>query len=58
MRALLCAGCLLAVEKVGSVWGTEKVAAVDVKEKEDVSEEAGGFVDENMGNGSMGLARE
>lgn len=57
MRALLCVACLLAVEKVGSVWDTEEVAA-EVKEKEEVSREMGGSVDENLRNGSMGLARQ
>ena len=58
MRALLCVACLLAVEKVGRDWDTEEVAAEGVKEKEGIRREVGGSVDGNMGNGSMGLARE
>jgi hypothetical protein len=57
LQALLHVGCLLAVEKMGRVWVTVEVVA-EAKEKEGESPEAGGFVDENMGNGSMGLARE
>jgi hypothetical protein len=58
LQALLCVGCLLAVEKVGKLWGTEEVAEDEVKEYEGVGLEVRGFVDENMGKGSMGLARE
>jgi len=46
------------VEKVGRDWDTEEVAAEGVKEKEGIRREVGGSVDGNMGNGSMGLARE
>jgi hypothetical protein len=57
MRALLCVACLLSVEKVGSVWSTDKVAA-EVKNAVGVSREVAGLVDKNIGNGSMGLARK
>jgi hypothetical protein len=43
---------------VGRDWDTEEVAAEEVKEKEGIPREVGGSVDGNIGNGSMGLARE
>jgi hypothetical protein len=57
-RAFLCAGCLLAVEKVGKLWDAVEGEAKEVEENESVIREVGVIGDENMGNGSMELARE
>ena len=63
---MLCARCLLGVEKAGRNWVQEEIEVNDVKEAEEVKEkdssrllreELGRFGDENMGKGSMWLAR-
>jgi hypothetical protein len=46
------------VEKVGTLWDAVEGDAEEVEENDGVSREVGGIVDENMGNGSTGLARE
>jgi hypothetical protein len=43
---------------MGRVWVEELVATEEVKVEEGESWEVGGFVGENMGDGSTGLARE
>jgi hypothetical protein len=46
------------VEKAGRDWATEEAIAEEVKAEEGVNRDVDGFVGENMGNGSTGLARE
>jgi hypothetical protein len=69
LRALVCARCLLGVEKVGRDWATEdEVKGVtEVKEIEEARERAGavrmedeicGFGEDNMKDSSTKLARE
>ena len=67
LEALLCVECLLAVEKVGRDWMKTRVEVNDVKEVEGVeekdgtrqlTEEEGGFGEDNMKEYSTKLARE
>lgn len=64
MRALLCVGCLLGVEKVGRIWATEELEVEevkDLKEREGAKrpeEEMDGFCEKNMEDRSSELARE
>ncbi len=67
LQALLCVEGLLVVEKMGSVWVREDLAVEvtteidDAKAKEGakmLSEQKAEFDDENIENGSTGLARE
>lgn len=69
MRALVCAGCLPGVEKMGRVWAEDAVVeeAEEVKNVKEAKEREGarrfeeemdGFCEENMENGSSELARE
>jgi hypothetical protein len=67
LQTLLCVGCLLPVEKAGRSWVQRNIEVEEAAEIEDVKvgevarllrEGVGAFEDENIGNGSMGLARE
>lgn len=64
LRALLCVGCLLGVEKMGRIWARKELEVEEVKDlKETVGvrrleEEMDRFCEENTGDGSSELARE